>query len=74
MEIRAQLTANVVAVAVEVGTEVAEGATLATLESMKMEIPVRAPTAGTVQRVEVAPGDLVSEGDLIIEIAPIDQT
>jgi acetyl-CoA carboxylase biotin carboxyl carrier protein len=70
MQIRAQLTANVLAVPTEVGTDVEEGTTLVVLESMKMEIPVLAPVGGTVRRIDVAPGDTVSEGDLIAEVTP----
>lgn len=73
MEITAQITANVLTVDAEVGARVAEGATLVTLESMKMEMPITTPIAGTVVRVGVEPGDLVSEGDLIAEVAPSDQ-
>lgn len=70
MEIRAQLTANVLAVPAVVGTDVEEGTTLVVLESMKMEIPVLAPVGGTVRHIDVAPGDTVSEGDLIADVAP----
>jgi acetyl-CoA carboxylase biotin carboxyl carrier protein len=66
MEIRAQLTANVLAVPVAVGTPVDEGAALATLESMKMEIPVLAERAGHVAAVKVSPGDVVQEGDPLV--------
>jgi acetyl-CoA carboxylase biotin carboxyl carrier protein len=67
-EVRAEITANVWQVSVQVGDSVAEGDTLAILESMKMEIPVEAPTAGRVARIEVAPEDQVHEGDLIAVI------
>jgi acetyl-CoA carboxylase biotin carboxyl carrier protein len=33
------------------------------LESMKMEIPVEAPSAGTVSEIRVGEGDSVEEGD-----------
>ncbi|MDO9497350.1 MAG: biotin/lipoyl-containing protein, partial [Nocardioides sp.] len=39
-------------------------------ESMKMEIPVLVEVAGTVRAVRVAPGDVVQEGDLLIELTP----
>ena len=42
----------------------AEGDELVILESMKMEIPVEAPFAGTITAVHVAPDDQVTEGDL----------
>jgi acetyl-CoA carboxylase biotin carboxyl carrier protein len=36
------------------------------LESMKLEIPVDAETAGTVKRVLVAVGDTVRENDVLL--------
>jgi biotin carboxyl carrier protein len=59
------MVANVWKVVVAQGDEVAEGDTLVILESMKMEIPVEAPTGGTVTELRVAEGDVVQEGDLI---------
>jgi biotin carboxyl carrier protein len=64
-EIRAEITANVWQVPVEPGQQVAEGDTIAILESMKMEIPVESPVAGTVVEVRVKPDDQVQEGDVI---------
>jgi acetyl-CoA carboxylase biotin carboxyl carrier protein len=64
-EVHAEITANVWQVHVEAGQSVAEGDTLVILESMKMEIPVEAPVAGTVTDVKVKPEDQVQEGDLI---------
>lgn len=68
VEVRAEITANVWQVPAEVGKVVAAGEELVILESMKMEIPVVAPTAGTVAQVEVVPDDQVHEGDLIAVI------
>jgi acetyl-CoA carboxylase biotin carboxyl carrier protein len=67
-EVRAEITANVWQVPASVGQSVVEGDTLAILESMKMEIPVEAPVAGTITQVLVAPNDQVQEGDLIAVI------
>ena len=67
-EVRAEITANVWQVHVEVGQEVNEGDTIAILESMKMEIPVEAPSTGRVSALHVAPEDQVQEGDLIAVI------
>ena len=67
-EVHAEITANVWQVHVEPGQAVAEGDTLVILESMKMEIPVESPVAGTVQDVKVKPEDQVQEGDLIAVI------
>lgn len=64
-EIRAEIVANVLEVAVAGGQPVAEGDTLLLLESMKMEIPVVTEVAGTVSTVAVTVGDVVQEGDLL---------
>lgn len=67
-EVRAEITANVWQVHVEVGQQVSEGDTIAILESMKMEIPVESPAGGMVSEVRVKPEDQVQEGDLIAVI------
>ncbi|MDQ1403987.1 MAG: acetyl-CoA carboxylase biotin carboxyl carrier protein [Actinomycetota bacterium] len=67
-EVKAEITANVWQVHAEVGQDVAEGDTLAILESMKMEIPVESPVAGKVTEVRVKPDDQVHEGDVIAVI------
>ena len=69
MEIRADMVANVLHVATEVGAQVRAGDTLLLLESMKMEIPVIAEAAGTVTDVRVQVGDVVQEGDLLVVVA-----
>jgi acetyl-CoA carboxylase biotin carboxyl carrier protein len=67
-EVRAEITANVWQVRVELGQSVDVGDELVILESMKMEIPVVAPLAGTVAEIAVVPDDQVIEGDLIAVI------
>ena len=69
-EVRAEITANVWQVRTEVGAEVAEGDELVILESMKMEIPVTAPSPGTVIKLRVAPDDNVQEGDVVAVLEP----
>lgn len=68
-QIRAELVANVLSIDVAVGDTVVPGQELLLLESMKMEIPVVPETAGTVTRVAVQPGDVVQEGDPLIELS-----
>ena len=68
-EIRAEMVANVWKVVAAEGDQVDDGDTLVILESMKMEIPVLADSAGTVTTMHVAEGDVVQEGDLIAEIS-----
>jgi len=67
-EIRAEMVANVWKVLVSEGDQVEDGDTLVILESMKMEIPVLAESAGTVTKLHVAEGDVVQENELIAEI------
>jgi urea carboxylase len=69
-DVRAEITANVWQVRTEVGAIVAEGDELVILESMKMEIPVAAPSAGTVAEVRVAADDKVQEGDVVVVLDP----
>jgi acetyl-CoA carboxylase biotin carboxyl carrier protein len=66
-EVRAEMVANVWKIVVTEGQSVDEGDTLVILESMKMEIPVVAESAGTVS-IKIAEGDVVQEGDLIAVI------
>ena len=70
VEVRAEMVANVWQVATEVGNEAAVGDELVILESMKMEIPVVAPIAGTVTALHVAPEQIVQEGDLLATVEP----
>ncbi len=67
-EVRAEITANVWKVRVAVGQRVDVGDELVILESMKMEIPVVAPVAGTVSEVAVEESGQVQEGDLVAVI------
>lgn len=68
-EIRADMVANVMEIYVAEGDQISVGDTVVLLESMKMEIPVIAEVAGTVSRLAVTQGDVVQEGDLIVEIS-----
>ncbi len=67
-EVRAEMVANVWKVVAAEGDEVADGDTLVILESMKMEIPVIAESAGKITKLVVTEGQVVQEGDLIAEI------
>ena len=67
-EVRAEMVANVIRVEVGEGDVVAAGDTLVVLESMKMEIPVEAPRAGTVKEIKVSEGQTVQEGDTVAVI------
>jgi acetyl-CoA carboxylase biotin carboxyl carrier protein len=64
-EVKAELVGNLWKVVVEVGQTVDEDDTLMILESMKMEIPITSPTAGTVTQILVAEGEVVQEGQTV---------
>ena len=48
-----------------VGDAVAEGEQIMILESMKMEIPVEAPCAGTLSEIQVEPEESVEEDQVL---------
>jgi acetyl-CoA carboxylase biotin carboxyl carrier protein len=64
----AHITGTVWKVLVQVGDVVAADQELMILESMKMEMPVEAPSAGRVASIAVAPSQAVEEGDLLLEL------
>jgi pyruvate carboxylase len=57
---------GVVTIEVEQGAEVEEGQQIGTIEAMKMESSIRAPSGGTVDRVAVSSGVNVEPGDLLV--------
>ena len=58
--------AGVVTVTAAEGDEVEAGATVATIEAMKMEAAITAPIAGTVQRLALGSIQQVEGGDLVL--------
>jgi biotin carboxyl carrier protein len=64
----APMPATVIRVEVSPGVRVRRGDTLVVLEAMKMELPIRADTDGTVASVTCKPGDLVQPGAPLVEI------
>lgn len=68
MVLKAELAANLWKILVTEGQRVQAEETLMILESMKMEIPVMAPSSGTVTRIHVKEGDTVQEGQELAEL------
>ena len=68
MAVTATLPGLIVTVAVVVGAEVAEGASLLTIEAMKMQNEVRAPRAERVIEVSVQPGQTVATGAPLLRL------
>jgi biotin carboxyl carrier protein len=64
----APMPATVARIQAQVGQRVTRGDTLLILEAMKMELPVRATSDGTVTTISCAEGELVQPGVPLIEI------
>ena len=65
-DVRAIIPGRVVSVAVVAGDDVEAGQRLLSVEAMKMENELRAPRAGTIDRIAVGPGQTVELGDTLI--------
>lgn len=68
IEVRSEVAAFVWQVKVGVGQPVEAGDVIAVLESMKIEIPVEAPSGGVVSELRVEPDAQVEEDQVIAVI------
>lgn len=68
VEVESEVTGNVWKVEMSVGASVAVGDVLMILESMKMEIPVEAPIAGTLAELLVVEAQAVDEDQVLAVI------
>ncbi len=64
--VEAHITGIVWKIECKPGDVIAEGDTVAILESMKMEMPVEAEDAGTVKEILCEEGQAVNEGDALV--------
>ncbi|MDA1100175.1 MAG: biotin/lipoyl-binding carrier protein [Proteobacteria bacterium] len=62
IRVQSEITGKVWAIEASIGDTLAEEDTIIVLESMKMEIPVVAPSGGTLKEILVQEGDAVTEG------------
>ena len=62
IKVEAGAAGKVLKINANVGQAVKKGDTVVTIESMKMEIPMVAPSDGTVASIDVAAGDAVEAG------------
>ncbi len=67
--VSAHITGTVWKIEVKAGESVGEGQICVILESMKMEMPVEAPSGGTVDTIHCVEGQAVNEGDVLLTIA-----
>ena len=68
MDVTVPMVGKIVNVLVNVGDQVKENDPVATLEAMKMEMPVVAPGAGVVKAINVKPGDEVTSDTTLMTI------
>ncbi len=62
IRVKSEMTGKVWAIEAKIGDDLEEEDTIIVLESMKMEIPVVAPSGGTLKEILVQEGDAVTEG------------
>ena len=67
-EVAAEIAGSVWKIECQVGDRVEVEEVLLILESMKMEIPVESPCAGTVQEIRVSEGDSIDEDAVLVLI------
>ncbi|MGB3042928.1 MAG: acetyl-CoA carboxylase biotin carboxyl carrier protein subunit [Xanthobacteraceae bacterium] len=63
-----EVAGRVCALAANVGDQIGEGDDIILVEAMKMELPVSAPSGGTVKTILVKIDDVVGEGQIIATI------
>ncbi|MBW2039716.1 MAG: acetyl-CoA carboxylase biotin carboxyl carrier protein subunit [Deltaproteobacteria bacterium] len=68
MELTVPMVGKIVKVLVQMGDQVKENDQVATLEAMKMEMPVVAPEGGVVKEINIKPGDEVTSDTVLMII------
>ena len=68
VDINSEITGTIWKIEVKPGDTVAEEDILIIIESMKMEIPVMAPEAGTVAEILVKEEEAIKEGQLLARL------
>ena len=67
-EVKSQVSGIVAAIEIAPGGAVDTDQIIMLIESMKMEIPVESPAAGTLADVLVDEGDSVTEGQVVANV------
>lgn len=70
-DVRSDMPGTVVACHVETGAEVAVGDRLVTIESMKLQMTISAPRAGTIARIHVAENVNFERGAVLVSLVPL---
>jgi biotin carboxyl carrier protein len=65
VNVKSEIAGNVWKIQTKPGDRIEADGEIMILESMKMEIPVLAPKAGTIREIRVAEGEAIGEGQLV---------
>jgi biotin carboxyl carrier protein len=68
MDIKSPAVGKVLRLSVEQGATLARGDELMVVESMKVEIPIKAPASGTMKEFRVKPGDQIQRNSVLAVI------
>jgi acetyl-CoA carboxylase biotin carboxyl carrier protein len=68
LKIRTEVAGTVWKLVAPKGRALSAGDVILIMESMKMEIPIEAPRAGTLLELPVAEGDVLKEDDVVAVI------
>ena len=68
MEVKSPAVGKVLRVNLEAGAQVARGEEIMVIESMKVEIPIKATVAGRIREVRVKAGDQVQRNVVLVVI------
>jgi biotin carboxyl carrier protein len=68
VNVKSEIAGNVWKIQVKPGDRIEVEGEIVILESMKMEIPVLSPKAGTVREIKVSEGEAIGEGQLVAVI------
>jgi acetyl-CoA carboxylase biotin carboxyl carrier protein len=65
VNVKSEIAGNVWKIQIRPGDRVEVDGEIMILESMKMEIPVLSPKAGTIREIRVSEGEAIDEGQLV---------
>ena len=68
VNVKSEIAGNVWKIQLKPGDRVELEGEIMILESMKMEIPVLLPKAGTIKEIRVSEGEAIGEGQLVAVI------
>ena len=65
VNVKSEIAGNVWKIQTRPGDRIEVDGEIMILESMKMEIPVLSPKAGTIREIRVSEGEAIDEGQLV---------